>query len=138
GLDRPVVLGGGRGAGYSGGPVVDVRGQIGGPGPSACIRRSGAIIPVGTIGRITEELLSHGRVFRGYLGLGLQPAELPAGAGAADSSGALLVAAVQAGGPAEQGGVIVGDILVSLDGRPCRAAEDVLAVLGRTRPEQLL
>ena len=105
---------------------------------SAFIRRSGTIIPVGTVGRITEELLSHGRVFRGYLGLGLQPAELPAGAGAADSSGGLLVAAVQAGGPAEQGGVIVGDILISLDSRPCRAAEDVLAVLGSTRPDQVL
>ena len=34
--------------------------------------------------------------------------------------------------------MIVGDILVSLDGRPCRTAEDVLAVLGRTRPDQAL
>ena len=137
-IERLVALDGGLRPGYSGGPLVDARGQIVGLCTSAFIRRSGTIIPVGTVGRITEELLSHGRVFRGYLGLGLQPAELPAGAGAADSSGGLLVAAVQAGGPAEQSGVIVGDILVSLDGRPCRAAEDVLAVLGRTRPEQVL
>jgi serine protease Do len=138
-IERLVALDGGLRPGYSGGPLVDARGQIVGLCTSAFTRRSGTIIPVGTVGRIAEELLSHGRVFRGYLGLGLQPAELPAGAGVgADSSGGLLVAAVQAGGPAEKGGLIVGDILVSLDGTPCRAAEDVLAVLGRTRPEQAL
>src|SRR5207245_11242300 len=101
-----------RSSDLSGGPLVDARGQIVGLCTSAFIRRSGTIIPVGTVGRITEELLSHGRVFRGYLGLGLQPAELPAGAGAADSSGGLLVAAVQAGGPAGQGGRSGGVILV--------------------------
>src|SRR5207244_11607950 len=132
-----VAVLGGRRPGSSGGPLVDARGQIVGLCTSAFIRRSGTIIPVGTVRRITEELLSHGRVFRGYLGLGLQPAELPAGAGAADSSGALLVAAVQAGGPAEQGGVIVGDMLVSLDGRPCRPAEEVRAVPRRKAPEPL-
>src|SRR5438105_3973914 len=123
-IERLVALDGGLRPGYSGGPLVDARGQIVGLCTSAFMRRSGTIIPVGTVGRITGELLSHGRVFRGDLGLGRQPAELAAGAGAADSSGGLLVAAVQVGGPGEQGGVIVGDILVGLDGRPCRAANE--------------
>jgi serine protease Do len=137
-IERLVALDGALRPGYSGGPLVDARSQIVGVCTSAFMRRTGTIIPVGTVGRISDELLAHGRVFRGYLGLGLQPAELPAGAATADSSGGLLVAAVQAGGPAERVGVMVGDILVSLDGRACRTAEDVLAILGKARPGQAL
>ncbi len=137
-IERLVALDGSLRPGYSGGPLVDARGQIMGICTSAFTRGTGTLIPVGTIGRIAEELLARGRVFRGYLGLGLQPAELPAGAGTGDSSGGLLVAAVQAGGPAERAGVIVGDILVSLDGRPCGTTEDVLAVLSNARPEQAM
>ena len=137
-IERLVALDGGLRPGYSGGPLVDARGQIMGICTSAFMRGTGTLVPVGTVGRIAEELLARGRVFRGYLGLGLQPAELPAGAAGADASGGLLVAAVQAGGPADKAGVIVGDILVSLDGRPCRTTEDVLVVLSNARPEQAM
>lgn len=137
-IERLVALDGGLRPGYSGGPLVDAQGQVMGMCTSAFVRGRGTLVPVDTVGRIAEELLAHGRVFRGYLGVGLQPAELPAGATTADSSSGLLVAAVQAGGPAEKGGVIVGDILVSLDGKPCRTTEDVLAVLRNARPEQAL
>ncbi len=135
-IERFVALDGGLRPGYSGGPLVDAGGQIVGLCTSAFMRRSATIIPVGTVSRIADELLAHGRVFRGYLGLGLQPVELPAGAEPADSDGGLLVAAVQAGGPAEKAGVIVGDILLSLDDKPCRSTEDVLAMLGKARREK--
>ena len=137
-MERLVALDGALRPGYSGGPLVDARGQIMGMCTSAFIRGTGTLVPVGTVGRIADELLARGRVFRAFLGLGLQPAELPAGAATAASEGGLLVAAVQAGGPAEKAGVIVGDILVSLDGRPCRTTEDVLAVLSKARAEQAM
>ena len=141
-IDRLVTLDGGLRPGYSGGPLVDARGQIMGIGTSAFMRGTGTLVPNGTLGRIADELLAHGRVFRGYLGLGLQPAELPAelptGVAAAEAGAGLLVAAVQPGGPAEKAGVIVGDVLVSLDGKPCRATEDVLTVLSGVRPEQAI
>ena len=135
-IERLVALDGGLRPGYSGGPLLDARGHLMGICTSAFMRGRGTLVPVGTVGRIADELLARGRVFRAYLGLGLQPAELPGGAPAGDASRGLLVAAVQAGGPAEKAGVIVGDILVSLDGRACRTTEEVLAVLGSARPEQ--
>lgn len=135
-IDRLVALDGSLRPGYSGGPLVDARGQIMGICTSAFARGTGTLVPVGTIGRIADELLERGRVFRAYVGLGLQPAELPPGAATGDSSAGLLVAAVAPQGPADKAGVIVGDILVSLDGAPCRRAEDVLSILGGARPEQ--
>jgi S1-C subfamily serine protease len=135
-IERLVALDGGLRPGFSGAPLVDARGQIMGLCTSAFMRARGTLVPAGTVGQIADELLSRGRVFRGYLGLGLQPVELPAGAAAGDPGSALLVAAVQGGGPAEKAGVMVGDILVSLDGSPCRTTEDVLAILGKARREQ--
>jgi S1-C subfamily serine protease len=137
-IERLVALDGGLRPGYSGGPLVDARGQVMGIGTSAFMRGTGTLVPIGTVARIADELLAHGRVFRGYLGLGLQPAELPAGGASGDAGGGLLVAAVQAGGPAEKAGVIVGDVLVSLDGKPCRATEDVLTILSGVRPQQAM
>ena len=45
--------------------------------PPALSRIAGLAIPASTIDRVVDEILARGRVARGYVGLGLQPVELP-------------------------------------------------------------
>ena len=117
--------------GFSGGPLVDAWGRLVGMNTSALVRGIALAIPVATIDRVSQALVEHGRIRRGFLGVGVQlarlPQPMPDGAGQATG---LLVASVESGGPAQQGGVLLGDVLLSLAGQPLAAMEDLLAALG--------
>ena len=63
--------------GSSGGAVVDTAGRVLGIATSALSRAAGVAIPAATIERVAGELLSKGRIPRGYLGVGLQPVGMP-------------------------------------------------------------
>jgi len=58
--------------GFSGGPLVAAPGQMLGINTSALLRGISAEVPVATVSRVVETLLEHGRVRRGFLGVGLQ------------------------------------------------------------------
>jgi S1-C subfamily serine protease len=122
--------------GFSGGPLVDVSGRVIGLNTSGLARESRLALPVGTVSRVTDELLRQGHVSRGYLGLGMQPVTLPeplrARLGLPGELG-LIVVTVQAGGPAERAGILLGDVLVALDGAPVSGLDDVQARLGGDR-----
>jgi S1-C subfamily serine protease len=83
-------------------------------------------------------------VKRGYLGIGSQPVHIPpAQRGGLPSEAGLLIVEVTRESPAERGGLLLGDILVALDGRPVGAPEDLQALLigervGRPVPVQVL
>ena len=107
----------------SGGLVIDTSGATIGIATSALSRLAGLAIPASTINRVLEEILTRGRVSRGYLGVGLQPVTLP------DHQRGLIVLSVEAGGPAAAAGVLVGDILVSLHGKAAADTDDVQTAL---------
>jgi serine protease Do len=69
-----------------------------------------------------------------YLGLGVQPAELPDPLRRDGQIRGLLVAAVAADGPARAGGLLVGDLLLRLDGAPLERSEALIAALAARRP----
>ena len=106
--------------GFSGGPIVNARGEAVGMATSGP-RRSAATIPASTVNRVVDQLLQRGRVARGYLGVGMQPVAFPEGTrqslGLTNDRG-LLVVAVAPGSPAEQGGMLLGDIIVAADASP--------------------
>ncbi len=132
-IDVFIRLDGALRPGFSGAAVVDAEGRLIGMGTSGLARGAGIVIPVSTIDRVVAQLVAHGRVARGYLGLALQPVELPDRVAEdlkLDGARGLLIAAVEKGGPGESAGLSVGDILISLDGRPCARAEDALVALG--------
>jgi S1-C subfamily serine protease len=120
--------------GFSGGPLVDAAGQVLGLNTSALLRGISLTVPAPTLRQVVETLLAHGRVRRGYLGVGAQPVRLPAALKQqlGQETGVLLVS-VESGSPAEQGGLLLGDTIVSLDGQPVRHMDDLLALLSGDR-----
>lgn len=120
--------------GFSGGPLVDMAGRVLGLNTSALIRGISVTVPTTTVRQVVETLLSHGRVRRGYLGVGAQPVRLPANLEEelGQETGLLLVS-VEPDGPAGRGGLLLGDAIVAFDGQPVRHMDDLLALLGRDR-----
>ena len=122
--------------GFSGGPLVNAAGEIVGINTSGLSRNMGLTIPAATVNRVVDQLLSTGRIARGYLGLGLQPVRLPdtlkQAVGTTSDTGVIIIS-IESGGPAEQAGLFIGDILVTLDGTPVTDTDAVQALLGPER-----
>jgi S1-C subfamily serine protease len=115
--------------GFSGGPLIDVSGQVLGLNTSA-MRDTSLAIPVTTLQRVVDSLLKHGKVRQGYLGVGAQPVRLPAAL--RDQLGqetGLLIASVEPDSPADKAGLLLGDTLIGMDGQVVRHMDDLAGVL---------
>jgi serine protease DegQ len=120
--------------GFTGGLLIDVSGRGLGLNDAGLQRGQGIALPAATLERVVESLLAHGGVRRGYLGVGAHPVRLPGPI--AEQAGhpvGLIVIAVQPGGPAEQSGVLLGDVLLALDGHPLGDMGELQALLGEER-----
>ncbi len=129
-IDRRIGLDLRLGRGEEGGPVVDAAGGLLGIstlGP----RRRVLVIPTATVERVLEPLLTLGRIARGWLGAAVQPVmvpdELRETAGHAQG---LMILGVTGGGPVAQAGVLLGDILLALDGATLGGATRLAELLG--------
>ncbi len=111
--------------GASGGAVVNSEGKLIGIATSVLSRVSVFAIPLVTIDRVAQQLLQHGRIPRGYLGVGLQPIALPEH----QQKQGLIVISVSADSPAAKAGIVVGDILLELGGRTTLTPDDVHSLL---------
>jgi len=120
--------------GFSGGPLVDAAGRFLGLNTAALVRGFSLTIPTATLQRVVDTLLAHGRVRRGYLGVGAQPVRL---AGEVERTlgqrSGLLLMSVEPGSPADRAGLYVGDILIGFDGQKVQELEDLMALLGAER-----
>jgi S1-C subfamily serine protease len=81
------------------------------------------VIPTATIERVAGRLESHGRIARGYLGLGLQPVKLEDGIGA-------MVMSVDKSGPAASAGIRQGDVITALDDEKLSGVRSLSRSLG--------
>jgi serine protease DegQ len=129
--------------GFSGGPLVDASGRLIGLNSAGLLRSTPLALPVITVERVLNALLTHGRIQRGYLGVSSTAARLPQTL--ADSAGqraGLILTGLQPSGPAEQAGFLLGDVLLSLDGVRVESIADLQAALedraGRAVPVNLL
>jgi S1-C subfamily serine protease len=115
-----------------GGALIDVQGRVVGMAVLGTRRRVLAI-PTSTIDRVVDQLLAKGHVFRGYLGAGLQPLRRgrhshdtqPAGSGRG-----VLVVSIDPDGPAARAGLLVGDIIMTWNGKTIDRVRDVMHLLG--------
>ena len=120
--------------GFSGGPLVDASKAILGLNTSTLRREASITIPAPTLRRVVEALQAHGQIRRGYLGVSAQPVRLPeALAQEVGQETGLLLVDVEADSPAYQGGLLLGDTIVSLDGEAVHHMDDLLALLSGDR-----
>lgn len=121
--------------GFSGGALLDAAGRLVGVATAARIRGLGVVIPAEIAWNTAATLLEHGSVKRGYLGIAAQPVELPEEQRPApDRRRALLVVGVTSGSPAAAGGILVGDVIIELDGERVESPEYLLDVLATKQP----
>ena len=139
-IDRLLRLDGGLAPGFSGAPIATADGTVIGLASAALARGAGVAIPASTVIRVAEQLLAHGRIARGYLGIGAQPVEatLAAADGEAARERGLLVTALSEGGPAERAGLLIGDIVLAVGRSPTRSIDELQAALGAAAIGQAL
>jgi len=119
--------------GFSGGPLVDVSGRTIGINTSGLTRHWSVALPPSTVDRVADALLARGRIARGYLGVGLQPVRVPDSLARSlqlARSGGAIVVAVDPASPADRAGLLIGDVLVGIDGAAVTDVEDVHSLLG--------
>jgi S1-C subfamily serine protease len=117
--------------GFSGGALVDVAGRVLGMTTTGLLGRTPLAIPRGTLERTVTQLLADGRIRRGFLGIGSHPVRLPAAIREQIGQRAgVIVVGVEPGSPAERSGLLLGDVLVTIDGAPIRHPGEVAERLG--------
>ncbi|MBI4213471.1 MAG: serine protease [Chloroflexi bacterium] len=117
--------------GFSGGPLVDVQGRVVGLNSSQLAREHIAI-PAAIVDTLVQKLVSGQQVRRAYLGLSSQPTHVPESIrqkAGVDQERGLLVIWVEPESPAEQAGLIVGDVLLRLAGHPVTNGRELLEAL---------
>jgi S1-C subfamily serine protease len=119
--------------GFAGGGVFDAGGRLTGLATATAIRGFGVVIPSSIAWASAAQLLATGSPRRSFIGLAVQPVQLPPVHRPEGRERALLVVAVSPGSPAESAGVIVGDVLLEFDGRPTESPEHLLDLLTASR-----
>lgn len=129
-LERYLETDRGLPAGFSGGPLIDAEGRGLGMNTRALWRRADLAVPVLTLRRVVAELQQHGAVRTGYLGVGVQPVRLPAAIATrlGRRRGALVISVAE-GGPAAAAGVVLGDVVVAIEGDAVEDPIDLRASL---------
>ena len=126
--------------GNSGGALVDTEGRLLGINTAIYSRTGGSLgigfaIPVSTARQVMEQIVTHGSVTRGYIGVEPQDVtpeladafKLPRRDGA-------IIAGVMKAGPAERAGVKIGDILFAVDDKPVRNTATMLNLIAQLTP----
>jgi S1-C subfamily serine protease len=123
-------------SGFSGGAVVNVRGEAVGVSTSALDRGRGLAIPVRDLTRVVDSLRRHGRLRRGYLGISSLPVALPERQRQGGAERGLLVTSIAPGSPADNAHVLVGDVILAIDQTSAVRPDDLAGYLSADRVGQ--
>ncbi|HUL02205.1 MAG TPA: trypsin-like peptidase domain-containing protein [Gemmatimonadales bacterium] len=135
-LDRRIRLDISIYDGFSGGPLVDGAGRVLGINTSTLLRGAPTTVPGSTVDRVATQLLEHGHVPTGYLGVAMHPVPLPEQLARALNLTArtgLMIAGLEPQGPADAAGLLLGDVITGMDGQPVSDPAEVVAFLDATR-----
>jgi len=128
--------------GNSGGALVDSNGYLVGINSAIYSKNGGSLgigfaIPEGIARQVMEQIIQHGGVARGWIGI--EPQDIPADAAAAlGLKGGAFVAGLLRGSPGDRAGVHPGDILLTLNGSQIQNAGNALAQFANTHPGQTI
>jgi len=120
--------------GNSGGPLVSSHGEVVGINTAVIMGAQGICFAVAsnTANFVLGELVRHGRVRRGYVGLAAQQIAIPRRlrhAAGLEQESAILVVSIEPGSPAERAGLKMRDIITALDGTKVTGADDFVRLL---------
>jgi S1-C subfamily serine protease len=124
--------------GNSGGPLVSSRGEVIGINTAVIAGAQGICFAVAsnTAQYVLSQILQHGRVRRGFIGVAAQTVAVPRrharGAGIDNDLGAMITA-TDPNGPAQAAGLMSYDIVVRLDGEPVTGVDDMIRMLNGER-----
>jgi S1-C subfamily serine protease len=130
--------------GFAGGALLGADGRLLGITTAASIRGLGVVIPAAIAWSTAAELLRRGMLKRGYVGIAAQPARVSdRQKEIAGTDRALLVVGVKPGTPADTAGLLVGDLLLSIDGQALTSPDELFDLLigdrvGKSIPAQVL
>ncbi len=132
--------------GFSGGPLIDTQGKVVGLNTSGLAHGVAITIPIELAWSDAENLAKYGYIKRGYLGVRSQSVSLTPDMRntlSREQETGLLLVSIEAGSPAEIAGLIVGDILVAVDGQSVTDHDELLVYLtgqavGKPIPIQVL
>ncbi|MFL5624379.1 MAG: S1C family serine protease [Ktedonobacteraceae bacterium] len=125
--------------GFSGGPLIDMAGDVIGVLTTGLANGIALAIPMDIASNIADTLAKQGYIKRGYLGISSQLVRLPDAqrAGRTQEYG-LLIVKVDENSPAQRGGLMLGDILVALDGHSITDSEDLQVLLTGDRVDKAI
>jgi len=128
--------------GNSGGPSFDMNGRVVGVNSAIYTPSGGSVgigfdIPADMVQKVSNQLIQHGSVVRGYLGASIQAItpDVAESMGLKTKKGA-LVAQVNAGGPAAKGGLQTGDLITRIDGHEVASNSDLTRQVALVSPGQ--
>jgi len=126
--------------GNSGGPLFNLKGEVIGINSQIYSRTGGYMglafaIPIDVAAKVKDELMAHGKVERGKIGVGIQDvnASLAQSFGLERPQGA-LVSQVESGGPADKAGLKPGDVILAYNGRALSGSNELPALVANTKP----
>jgi len=126
--------------GNSGGPLANLDGEIIGINSAISSRGGGSdgigfAVPSSVVRRVVDSIIETGRVARGYLGIGVQPAseEMLASLGVEHASG-VVVNHIEKGSPAQCAGLEPGDVITNVAGRSIRTPGELIATISEIAP----
>ncbi len=125
--------------GNSGGALVDSSGALVGIN-TAMVAKSlgvegiGFAIPVNLVRGVVSDIIDHGRVIRGWIGIAPEDLTDEQAQRLGLARGGVVVANLYVGSPAQEAGLKPGDLLLTVDGTTPRGAQDVLGRISRHKP----
>ncbi len=129
--------------GNSGGPLVNMKGEVIGVNSQIATTNGdfngiGFALPSVDAANVFEQIIKNGKVRRGYLGVTLETVkpEYAKVYGMREPKGAIIMEVRTSKSPAAAAGLISGDVIVEFDGKPVDSAQDLIAKVSATAPDQ--
>ena len=129
--------------GNSGGALVNTRGELVGVN-TAIIAKSlgvegiGFAIPVNLVRGVVNEIVTRGKVLRGWIGVGTETIDEARARTAGFDGPVVRITRIAGGSPAQRAGLLPGDLIVGIEGKAPRSSREVQLRIADTSPGQTI